>query len=71
MSDANEERLLTSLLREVAEGDACIKVRADLEERVLSRRLGKQLIPMRMVGRSTSTGRSRGSITSLSEKPAW
>jgi len=41
------------------------------EERVLSRRLGKQLIPMRMVGRSTSTGRSRGSITSLSEKPAW
>src|SRR5947207_1177570 len=38
MSDANEERLLTSLLREVAEADACIKARADLKECVLSRR---------------------------------
>jgi hypothetical protein len=37
MSDANEERLLTALLREVAEADACMKPRADLEERVLSR----------------------------------
>ena len=35
MSDANEERLLTSLLREVAEADAGMTVRADLEERVM------------------------------------
>jgi hypothetical protein len=36
MSDANEERLLSSLLREVAEADASMKVRGDLEEQVLS-----------------------------------
>jgi hypothetical protein len=37
MSDTNEERLLTDLLREVAEADANLLAPADLEQRVLSR----------------------------------
>jgi hypothetical protein len=37
MSDTNEERLLTDLLREVAEADASLLPSSDLEQRVLSR----------------------------------
>jgi hypothetical protein len=36
MSDSNEERLLTDLLREVAEADASLTAAPDLEARVLS-----------------------------------
>ena len=37
MSDTNEERLLTDLLREVAEADANLLAPTDLEQRALSR----------------------------------
>ncbi len=37
MSDTNEERLLTDLLREVAEADANLVAPTDLEQRALSR----------------------------------
>jgi hypothetical protein len=37
MSDTNEERLLTDLLREVAEADGTLLAPSDLEQRVLSR----------------------------------
>ena len=37
MSDTNEERLLTDLLREVANADAAVAVDEDLEQRTLSR----------------------------------